>query len=608
MGCVLLSIFIILINLSTAAKAESSQKETILILPTHNQKLEVESIAQDRCSYVYEIHIHGLYLVDENLLREKIRPFAYHCMGHVIKQAIVRVIDETHSAAGYVTTKAHIIDKDTQTSTRLDINIVTGRVGKLIYVEKERDDGDDFVTRFSKNWKPLRDSSGTWNTVNATSSLLHLIDHPLDRLQILDGQGWPRLKTWGVTHIKPGDPLDIDEAQQAIDVFNSLPSNRVSYNVVPTDDPAISDLVLTNERQDSFTLVASYDLNGASISNRDNTIDNKLQLEVAKDNLIGINERWRSIFAFGPENKEMKGFFTVPWRRYSFELTGGYFESNTHVFPANVYYYRSTEANAKATYLLEYARTHNTRLEGALGWRRIERDVTFIPQPTKHISTLRLGFFRSHYKTSVENKDSVLLGREYKYGLGVTAGLPIFGAIQNDPLSSVIAPHVEFWKIDGKGELKQDIQKIGAFNFEFKGQWSTDPLFSDDQLSLGSIWTIRGFTNTIAKVDRGAILRSEYLPNVPTEKLITFLSAPQKMSFINDILRATQPYIFLDAGYGRNIALKTNITRTSVGGGIRINYGRTKLDLSLVHRLIERGTIRIPREPEVYFTISTKLM
>lgn len=592
----------------TAAISGNTKDAQTLIISTQDQRPALDNATHDSCLHVREIHIHGLSLVDAETMRKKIQPLACQCMDSAVKEALIRTIDETHSAEGYVTTKSHIVDQNANPTTKLDITIVTGRIGKIIYVEKERDGGDGFVERFSKNWKPLRDSSGPWNTVNATSGLLHVIDHPFDRFQMMDGQSWPKLKVWGATHVQAGAPLDIDEAQQAIDVFNSLPSNRANYRIVQTDAPAISDLEITNERQDSFTLVASYEHNGASLSNRDNTIDKKVQFELAKDNLIGINERWRSIFAIGPDNTEVKGFFTVPWRRFSFELTGGYFESNTQSLPLDKYYYRSTEVTAKSTYLLEYARTHNTKLEGTLGWRRIERDINSLPLPTKQISTFRFGFLRSHYKTTVEDQSSLLLGREYKYGLGVTAGLPILGASQDGPALSMRLPHTQFWKVDGKAELKQDIRKIGALNFEFKGQWSPVPLFSDDQLSLGSIWNIRGFINTVAKVDRGALLRTEFLPNLPVERLISAIGTPQELSFINDMLRATQPYIFYDTGYGRNIALRTNITRSSFGGGIRTDYGRTKMDLSLAHRLVERGTIRIPREPEVYFTISTKLM
>lgn len=585
---------------------KASPAPVTLTIPTHESPSSNDQLTQAACFHVHEIRIQGLSLVDKETVRAKIQPMAYHCLSSDAAYALANAISDIHSDAGFVTTKAHLSTQEIHKSTRLDIHVVTGHIEKIIYQENERDAGYDFPARISKASKPIHEADGPWGFVNAISDLLHTIDHPLDRFQMLDGRKWPTLKPWTATGIKAGEALNSDEIQRGVDVFKSLPSNNTTYKIIPGETPAMSQVILTNDRRDSFTLTAGYEVNGVALNNRGNTIDKRLRLEFTKDNLIGVNDKWGTIFAYGPDNTEFKGNFSVPWRRFSISMMGEYFKSVTAGAPTINYHYLSVDANAYGTYLLESARTHNTKLEGGFGWRKVDRHINSYLLETRQITISRLGFLRSHYMTTAADQE-FLQGREISYGAGITRGLPMLGATHDAPNLGMREPHAQFWKLDGKAKLKQRLRNLGTLSMEAKAQWSECALYSGDQLSLGSLETIRGFNNTAAKVDRGAFLRTEFAPTVPVDKMMTETDK-NAWPFLNDMLRATEPYVFVDAGQGRNITTQRDLTRASFGGGVRMNYGRTKIDFSFAHRAIERGTPRFQHAPEIYFSINTKML
>src|SRR5690606_26227842 len=144
---------------------------------------------------------------------------------------------------------------------------------------------------------------------------------------------------------------------------------------------------------------------------------------------------------------------------------------------------------------------------------------------------------------------------------------------------------------------------------DVSAQWSGDPLYSDDQLVLGSVSTVRGFTNSAVRVDAGAIARAELAPAIPFEAALGEDFA-EGLLFLSEALPNLEPYVFADYGAGRDIASGETLARAGIGAGIRYRHGRITLDASLGQPVYRAGGAK-PRDwrmPEAYLTLSVKLL
>ena len=239
----------------------------------------------------------------------------------------------------------------------------------------------------------------------------------------------------------------------------------------------------------------------------------------------------------------------------------------------------------------------------ALGWRQVQRHINAEPLTPQRVVPLRVGLSRVHSWEAPS--EGLLLGRELSYGFGINRGLPIWNATLDPAKPILSAPRAEFWKFDAALGVAQGLRDIGVLRLDVVGQWTDHPLYFDDQLTLGSQSSVRGFANTAAKVDRGVFIRSEFAARLPIDNLQI---DSNDWTFLDDTLRALQPYIFVDAGYGEMIADARGLTRASAGGGMRYAYGRTNFDISIAHPVYAQGTARIKYNPEVYFTLNLKLL
>lgn len=588
-----------------------------MVIPTHADRPALEGIEDEACVPVTEVRIEGIALIDRGALQARLMPLAYRCMGNGVARALVGAINEAHADAGFVTTQGYLPDQDIRRSGALLINVIPGRIDKIIYKEEGRDGGASWLDRADSAWKSVRKAEGPWGLTNAVSGLLEIVDDPLDRFQLIDGARWPGVKRWVASELRPGNVVAIDDVQHAVDALNTVGSNRTEAKLAPGDEPATSTVVLTNRRADTFRMIAGFEVNGAGFDGSERTISKRLRLDTAKDNLIGINDSWSGSFASGLDSNEARARLSIPWRRLNLTLEGVYSEQATALTRSTELFYQSGYVIGSASYMLERSRTHQTLIDTSLAWRRIERDINgrqLMPQRT---SVARIGLSRTHNFETTPLKllfgarsgadTSHLLGSQLSWGAGISRGLTIWDATRDGARPDPTAPRAQFWKFDGRVGVAQGLRDIGVLRLDIFGQWARYPLYADDQQVLGSISTVRGFMSTAARVDRGFVMRTEFAPTLPVDAWLSE-AVRQARPFLNDMLRAVQPYTFHDFGHGRDLANKADLTRASLGGGLRFSHGRTNFDLSFARPLLDNSRFRGKKGAEVYFSINTKLL
>jgi hemolysin activation/secretion protein len=211
------------------------------------------------------------------------------------------------------------------------------------------------------------------------------------------------------------------------------------------------------------------------------------------------------------------------------------------------------------------------------------------------VAVARLGFSRTHLFDTWQ----------VYYGAGFSQGLKILGVTEDpdDPAADV--PRAQFRKWDAAAGFIKGFKGIGTFRLDCSGQWTDTPLYSDDQLTLGSSSSVRGFTNLPEKVDRGGVLRSEFAFALPKDWL--FGKSKDRMPFAWEFVGGLEPYIYADYGFGENIANDDFLARAGVGAGLRYRQGRVNIDFSYAYPIYEKGPDHRDKGPEIYLTATVKL-
>ena len=595
--CILLSTSFLIspANAETGSKDLPELKGKSLIIKTHDRKPQVKDFNPKACFPIKEIRIEGIEVIDPEALKRKVEPLAFHCLDNALANAIVLAVNEAHSDKGFVTTQGALPDQDIRQSGTLTINVYTGKIGKVIYREPETDEDLSFSKRIDKRWNETKEAKGIWNKVKGVSDLLDTLDDPLDRFQLLDGRRFNGLKPWGTFDLEPGDTLLIENVQRNADLMNRVTSNKAEAKLAAGEKPGTSDVVFTNPRNDSFRFLVGYETNGAALNNTGSTVDKRVRFDMAKDNLIGINDAWRGTFAGGINTNEATLSFSAPWRRFTFGVNGSYSESLSEITQGVELFERKGIVTGSLGFALEKTKSVQSSLDSSLTWRKSDRHINGNALTDQTFSVLRVGFSRQHHFDMTQ----------VYYGAGFNRGLSIFDALKDPPQPGGDIPRAQFWKIDGSLGFVHGFKGIGTFRVDANGQWADDPLYGDDQLTLGSSTSVRGFTNFAAKVDRGGVIRSEFAFALPKDWI--FGDKKDDLLFGYEVLGSLQPYIFADYGFGRQLADNRDLARSGIGAGVRYQHGRLNIDFSYAHPVYETGLHNEDKGPEIYLTASVKL-
>jgi hemolysin activation/secretion protein len=560
----------------TATKAQPKTPPTeageTLTIPTHNEQPTIKDLDKDKCFEVKEIVITGIALVKPEEIEKRVAPLAYRCVGNVLAKFIIAAINDAHSTRGYVTTQGYVRRQDIKKTKRLVINVVAGKIAKI--VTHEHDDDETVAAA----WKRTGEAKGPWSFLSGLSGLWGSLDIWLNRSQALSPAWFPNLKTWLAMPADPGDTLDIDAIQQGVDQLNRSPSQKTSAKLAPGADPGFSDVIIDAPRVQSFRLDAGYEINGGAL-NGVGTIADRARVDVAKDNLFGLNDNWSATFASGVESNEAHAALVVPIRWLTLSLNAGYSEYFSVISADAALFEQIGTLGGDASYVISRDRSQTTTIDASFNMRNVLRYIDLFELDPQNVSIARLGINQTRYFANAQ----------LSYGVGYSQGLPVFDATRDPANASVEDAHAEFKKVDLSANYIQVFKPYGALKIDVIGQYSPTALFQEDQLTFGSVSTVRGFARAPGFADSGVYVRSEFSPYPPIDQL--FGDRAKDLVFSYDALKAMQPYVFVDAGYGRDIANQQYVSRASFGGGLRYSLGRLNFDWSAAKPVYWSGDI-----------------
>ena len=545
-----------------------------------------------------KLEVHGVVDIEEGPLRAKLEPLAVACIGNDEVKGILSAINETYGDQGYVATQGYLPEQDMGASRVLVINVIAGRIDKVVYRENRGDEALGFRERFGKGWAQIKEAKGPWSFVTGVSQFIDKVDDPLDDFQLLPREYGMRAKLWNTFITDSGEVVQIDAIQQGVDQINRVASSKAQVKLEPGEAPATSVVVVENNGADSFRVNAGYELNGADINGSGNTIPSRLKLDVSKDNLIGVSDAWRVSYAGGLNSNEVRGAFSIPFRRFTLSLDAGYSESLSEVTPGVEMFTQDGTVTAALGYLLYRSRERQINVDSSFGWRNNERflnGASLTPQTLPHARI---------EVTETRTFETLQLS----YGIGFDRGLAVMNATEDAVDIGPSTPRAQFFKIDGQASASKVFENVGMLRIDVNAQWTERPLYSDDQLVLGSVSSVRGFTNGAVRADRGGIFRTEFTPAFSLASLIE--AQKDDWVFAHEALQGLQPYVFADYGAGYDIANRETLERAGIGAGLRYRHGRINLDASIGEPVYRTGGPKTNKwqAPEAYLTLSVKLL
>src|SRR5690606_12644496 len=126
------------------------------------------------------------------------------------------------------------------------------------------------------------------------------------------------------------------------------------------------------KRADSFRLSVGHEVNGGAL-NGSETTSQRLRLDAAKDDLIGVNDNWTFSGASGLKMNEARATLALPVRWMNFNLVAGFWEGVSPIASRAELYTRKFNAGFDASAILRRTGDFRLGIEAGFTWRNMRR-------------------------------------------------------------------------------------------------------------------------------------------------------------------------------------------------------------------------------------------
>ncbi len=542
---------------------------------------------RETCFPVQRITVDGVTLLPRSSVRRAVASLAHNCLGNTLVKAMLVKINGLHAEAGYVTTQGYLPQQNIKRLRTLRIVVRTGRVGQISYSEQPAWTEGTYFGRLARRGQAVFSARTLDQFFDNLDRFVETIDDPVE--QPLVPYASARLSNSIV--VTKGEPLELEALQQSLDQMNRAASSKAKLKLEAGKEPATSDVKITNTPADSFRMTVGYDTYGT-----ETTGVHRARVDLARDNLIGFNDTWSASLTSARNANESVAAFSIPFGWLTFSAGGTYSESLIGLTPAVELFTQSLTWTTDLGATVVRRRTR--RLDVSAGikvWDNV-RHVNAARLTPQKIFTVHAG--GSHRWT---------IGRSAVITVGLRGylGLKGMGATQDPESPGKTSPRAQYRMAEATFDAQWAALKGVTLTSHLKAQWSSTPLYSDNQLTLGSETSIRGFKTEPLSVDRGGLWRNEVAIQLPVDWMFKSASLSEHRWFANR-LKVMTGYGFVDTGYGQDLANARDDLLVGVGGGIRYRDSRISADLSYA-RGVYRAKSDTPDENEIYLNIAVKV-
>ena len=385
--------------------------------------------------------------------REWLDHYKGQCVGKAGLDTLTKGLQQTILSRGYITTRVLLPEQDLSTGT-LKLALVPGVIGKVRFAEP--------TTR------------GTWKSAFPT---------------------------------RDGNVLNLRDLEQGLEQMKRVSSQDVSMQIVPTDVPGESDVVLDVKRTKPWTIVASVDNSGTRATGK---LQGNLSLGI--DNPLGLNDIFNvgvsQDLEFGDKrlgSHGWNGFYSVPWGYWTGTLsayTNTYYQQIAGVNTTFVSSGNSQTVDFKLARVLMRSQSNVLGVQFRLTKRFGESFIedTDIPQQRRNNTFIEAALTDRHYFGNTQFDGSLA----YRQGIGGLGATPDYYA--NGPTYRF---HMAVLDANLSVPFQIATQPL-RYVTSVHGQFTNNTLNYIDDLTIGSRYTVRGFDGeTMLAAERGFFWRNE---------------------------------------------------------------------------------------------------
>ncbi len=272
------------------------------------------------------------------------------CIGKQSVDLLTKGVSQAILSRGYVTTRVLLPQQDLSTGTMRFV-LVPGMIGQIRFAQA--------------------DVRGTWKSAFPS---------------------------------RPGDLLNLRDLEQGLEQMKRVASQDVDMQIVPTEVPGVSDVVISVKRAKPWTVVAAVDNSGTRSTG-------KLQgnLSLSLDNPLGLNDLFNVGYSQdldfsnkGHGTHGWNGFYSVPWGYWTATVSAyssTYFQQIAGVNQTFVSSGNSQNFDVKLQRVIERSQNDvlgaQFRLSKRFGKNFV--DDTEIPQQRRNNTVVETGLTDRHY-------------------------------------------------------------------------------------------------------------------------------------------------------------------------------------------------------------------
>ncbi|MDQ0625880.1 hemolysin activation/secretion protein [Paraburkholderia graminis] len=441
-------------------------------------------------------------------------PFIGKELGRNRINLLLRRVTEAFIARGYITTRAYLGAQNLASGT-LKINIVDGK-----------------VSAFTLNGHPLRprDPEEPWYTTHGGGLITDA------------GTAW----AFGDS---VGDVLRLPDLEQGVDQINRLRRNQAEIQIMPGETPGDSVVAITNHYGDRVFYDIGIDNYGSS-----QTGTLRYRAGVQANNLIGLQELLSFNFVGTQDSNAVVFSAAAPYGYQTFSYTTSLSEYQQAIGDIALLQGRTFSQILGWNDVLSRSRAGRTSVDVTLTKMRTERTLNGIELTPQDLTVLRVGL--NGLRRFVANDQ----GAAATWDVGVSRGLPWLSASHDSPGIDEVEAHSQFTRLDATATLQVALGTLAGTQWTYRGtlrgQYSRVALFGNEQIFLGGMDSVRGFTEGGIAGDSGFYLRNE--------------AAWQNVPAWHDA--RVEPYVFVDGGKSHLVAQGGWPTLIGTGVGARAQW------------------------------------
>lgn len=417
---------------------------------------EVPVVAQKAgpCREIKTVQISGVTLLPKGQRVALARAYEGRCLGVTEIEGLLSDLTRAYMREGWVMARAYLPQQDLSLGT-LQVQVVEGRVSRIMI-----NDGDK---------------------------------HSINRAM--------------VAPFTVGEPLNLRDFEQALDQVNRLASNAATIAMLPGE--TAGDTVVQLNNTPTLPLHGSFSEDNQGSSS---TGENQGSATLSYDNPLRINDfisytRRESVPSrtAGGRSTSNSYSYIVPFGYTTFTLSASDSAYTSQlVTQTGTTLVSSGESGSQAVRVDQVLfRDADTRLN-AFANVTAKETQSFLEQTLLSGASRRLTVLDAGVSYS-----TVVLGGALTLETGLSEGLTWRDALKDAVDIAGSTPHAQFRKWTFGGSYLHPVTPSVQFSSQWTAQHSEDVLFGSEQILIGGIYSVRGFTNSTISGDHGYYLRNE---------------------------------------------------------------------------------------------------